>query len=97
MTSIGDVGSSGCLGKVVGAMEFKWNEAGLRQLRDEIGRKIADADRRFRAQHEGKPVGEVQPRVKRWFAAIGVDLPANQIADYARAVSAREPFKWVVK
>lgn len=78
-------------------MEIKWNEAGLRQLRDEVGRKIADADRRFRAQNEGKPVEEVQPKVKRWFAAIGVDLPAGQIADYAKAVSAKEPFKWVVQ
>lgn len=78
-------------------MEIKWNEAGLRQLRDEVGRKIADADRRFRAQNEGKPVAEVQPKVKRWFAGHGVELQPGQIADYAKAVSAREPFKWSVQ
>lgn len=78
-------------------MEIKWNEAGLRQLREEVGRKIADADRRFRAQYEGKPVAEVQPKVKRWFAGHGVELKPGQIADYARAVSAREPFKWVLQ
>lgn len=78
-------------------MDIQWNEDGLRQLRDEVERKIRDADRRFRTQHEGKPVGEVQPHVKRWFAAIGVELQAGQIADYAKAVSAREPFKWVIQ
>lgn len=76
---------------------MKFNEGAMRDLYASIAKKIEDADRRFRRQYEGKPIGEVQPRVKRWFSAIGVELKAGQIADYAKAVSAREPFKWVLQ
>ena len=78
-------------------MKIKINEAGMRELYAGIAKKIEDADRRFRRQYEGHPVAEVKPRVKSAFAAIGVNLPEQQIADYAKAVSAREPFKWVLK
>ncbi|WP_300267461.1 hypothetical protein, partial [Microbacterium sp.] len=60
-------------------------------------KKLEDADRRFRSQHEGKPLGEVKPRVAAAFSQIGVKLQPGQIADYAKAVSVREPFKWVLK
>ena len=73
------------------------NEAGMREMFAGIAQKIEDADRSFRRQYEGKPVDEVKPRVGAAFAAIGVDLAASQIDDYAKAVSAREPFKWVLK
>ncbi|MCE0510615.1 hypothetical protein LVJ59_16320 [Microbacterium sp. KKR3/1] len=78
-------------------MKIKINEAGMRELYAGIAKKIEDADRRFRRQHEGYPVAEVKPRVKSAFTAIGVNLPEQQIADYAKAVSAREPFKWVIQ
>jgi len=78
-------------------MKVKMNNSGMRDLFAGIAKKIEDADRKFRAQYEGHPVAEVKPRVKAAFASIGVNLPEQQIADYAKAVSAREPFKWVLK
>lgn len=76
---------------------MKFNEGAMRELYAGVAKKIEDADRRFRRQYEGKSLNEVEPRVKRWFAAIGVELKPGQIADYARAVSAGEPFKWVIQ
>jgi len=73
------------------------NGAGMREMFAGIAKKIDDADRRFRRQYEGKPIEELKPRVGAAFAAIGVNLPTSQIDDYAKAVSAREPFKWVLK
>lgn len=80
-----------------GAMKIKINEAGMREMYAGIARKIEDADRRFRSQYEGQPVGVVAPQVAAAFASIGVNLPESQVRDYAEAVSARQPFKWVVK
>lgn len=78
-------------------MKIEINEAGIRELYAGIPKKIEDVDRRFRRQYEGQPVEEARPRAKRWFGAIGVELKPGQIADQARAVSAGEPFKWVLK
>ncbi|GAA2865713.1 hypothetical protein [Microbacterium arabinogalactanolyticum] len=76
--------------------KVKINEAGMRRLVEGIQQKIKDADVRFRAEFAGKDVAEIEPRVGRWFADIGVQLQPGQIADYAKAVAEERHFEWVL-
>jgi hypothetical protein len=76
---------------------IEFNEGAMRELFADIGRKIEDADVRFRERNEGKPLAEIQPAVQGWFSEIGIELQPGQIADYAAAVAKREPFEWVLQ
>lgn len=78
-------------------VKIKMNEAGLRELGAQIARKMESVDRQFRSRHGGKPESEIRPHVKRAFATVGVNLKDSQVQEYAAAVSAGRPYKWVVQ
>jgi hypothetical protein len=73
------------------------NQAGVRDLYQQIADRIEGADQQFRSLWTGKPVAEIEPNVASTFGEIGVTLPADTVRSYAEAVSAGEDFVWKLK
>jgi hypothetical protein len=51
-------------------------------------------DREFRDSPAGEDADVLQPLAKRAIEDLGVELTDNQLRDYARSVSDREPFEF---
>ena len=75
-------------------MKIELNDAAIAKLFDEVGEKISAQDKAFRATHTGRPFDEIEPAVRAAFP--GLNLTDESVHDYARAVSAGEPFRWVI-
>lgn len=75
-------------------MRIEWNEDGLRKMYQEAAANIAAQDEAFRATHTGYPVEVIMAD----FAELGpsLELPEETLRAYAEAVSAGEPFEWVL-
>jgi hypothetical protein len=72
------------------------NEPGLDKPDREIGDKIGSLDRRFRDAHGGEEADAILAQARGEFARIGVRLPDEQLRAYARSVSSREPFEFLL-
>lgn len=75
-------------------MRIEFNEEGMRRMYEEAAANLAAQDEAFRATHTGYPVEVIMAD----FAELGpsVELPESKLREYAEAVSAGEPFKWVL-
>ena len=65
-------------------------------IRQDVVRKIADADLRIRAAGVGKPVDATARIAADEFRAIGVTLPEHDLRDYALSVVEERPHKFHV-
>lgn len=79
-----------------GFVMVKINEAGVRALYRGIAAKLERADRRLRSEYEGRPVDEVLVAAQRMIRGLGMTVPDSKLREYAEAVAAGQPFKWVL-
>jgi hypothetical protein len=71
------------------------NYQGIRAVYEEVARKIADVDAELRGLPlVGKPVEHIKDRAEAAFAAIGVELPEDDLTAYSQSVSDGEDFEF---
>ncbi|KQY55670.1 hypothetical protein ASD11_14235 [Aeromicrobium sp. Root495] len=74
-------------------MDFKPNQSGLDRLFTTIAAEVESVDELLRGEYAGRAPEEIVAPAARAFEAIGIEsLSEEWIVDYARAVSADEPF-----
>lgn len=89
----------GAVSKSVGSiticrMGIEFNEKALKKLFESVAQTVDDADRAFRATHEGFPFDVVLADAS---DALPLQLPASTLEAYARAVADGQPFEFILE
>jgi hypothetical protein len=72
------------------------NEA-LRSAYEEVASAIELVDQSLRTSFSGLDLDAVVPEVSRSFSEIGLELSDAQLEDYARSISERRDFEFVLE